>query len=634
MTGQLGTSQSELGQFELGNAGQILVSFSDSMTLSDTFSGINQDTGSASDTMTFTDSFTWNSVLHLPFSDTMTFTDAMAPGLVNFTGQLGTIRSALANIILGYGFSLNSGLSDHFTFSDTFTENSVLNKTLSDTVTFADLFTHADTSNETLSDTLTFTDVFPALMADHLTLTDSMTPQLSLIGLMSDTMTLTGTLTENHNSSQMYGDNMIVFDRLTFNQVKRLSWSDTVTFSDSIQGYLVEQLTDTFTLSDSFTEFKAHNLVPDILGLGDFFNIRQITFWSIADGLTLFESNPPFPLQMLYLLHPSDTLTFVESWVGNAVHPISDNLTLGDTITGVASDYLPDTVTFADLIKYNRTFSLSVHDLVVMTDQLRTTLSNAVSLSDGLGLLDQAQIAYIWHATATDSFSFSELIVREIFEIIIDDSLIFGDTLTHSKKGAADAADELVFADEFTLQLNSTRNPDDFVVFNDGFAVRVKGTPNAGDGIVPSLPLPGSPPYQPPSIPVGVSNIYAAVTMQGIANTIVLPPPEFNDYVQNQTKVIMQRSMTGMFRSYTKNTARIKLNWRFMIPKYKSDELRAFILAEIDNPLRVTDWEGNVWNVQIFSDTVEIAETGRWGGPIAAGDRNEVTLEFTGVKYA
>ena len=96
-------------------------------------------------------------------------------------------------------------------------------------------------------------------------------------------------------------------------------------------------------------------------------------------------------------------------------------------------------------------------------------------------------------------------------------------------------------------------------------------------------------------------------------------------------QMAVQRSMTGKVRTYAKRTERSKLHYRFVIPRYKADEFKDFLLTEINNPLKLIDWKGDYWNVQILSDSVDFVEVRRWA-PL--GNAVEVTFELVGQRYA
>jgi hypothetical protein len=570
-TSKLGTSDSVLNNIKLGdgtNANVFIVSFSDTITLTDTMVGqlLNQTYG---DTLTLTDTISGSKLI---LSDSITFTEVMSP-------------------------------------------KTVLNLTLSDTLTFSELLTH--TIFESISDTLV--------------LVDTVTGFAEKVGSWTDTLTMTESLTREFVAGRLYGDALEFAELWSRNIRKLLSYSDTVTFTDALNGVAVKVFGDTMTFSDVLTSFIA-KLFHDEIEFGDSLLGNHVSRRTLTDQVVLFDS---LAISIYSRQTFSDTLVLSDSFNGFSVRPlIPESITLTDSITGVATKPLSDTIAFTETLNFTRVINKSLTDTLTFTDSASMNKILTLQLNDALTLIEVWQAIRARFGSLSDALSLTDEQLRAVIPRTLEDSLVLVDTMTCQKIGGRVSTDTVTLTDSLAVHTVLNRSLSDAVLFLDAFVVKVvretTPTPIVTDPIHQVNPPSG---LENPPNPVweAVIDVQPQLILTGVSRSIVLPPPEFNDFESGQGKIVVQRSMTGRFRVYSKRTQREKLNWRFVLPKYKADELREFMLSEIDTLLNVITWDGEYWQLQFLSDTADFTESGRWA---PCGNKVEVTIELVGNRYA
>lgn len=552
------------------------------------------------------------------------------------TGVLGTRFSQLGNIQLG-----KAPVSIFFnTFTDTltFTDLMVTNYLFSDTITFDDDIEKVYESGDALTfvdaisahhiavgvmtDSLSFVDTFVLpLVPDVLTLTDVFSGAVRRFGAMSDSLTFSDTASEHINAVRTTFETLTLTEALTQHMVRVVNISDSVTFSDTMSGLVSYALADTLTFADTMTEVLSKTF-KDVLDFDSLFTYNAVFHRGWTDQVTFTDG-------LLYhaTLHPvgTDTLTLVDSFGGVVVSSISDALSLADAISATVSHPLLETLTLGDTFSANKVqFRSYDADVIIFNESLTNHHITFATINDDLTLLDSETGIRIKSAAMNDSVTFTDHAFRTLIEVLTTDILTFSDTLSQHTNFNKHLADVLTFTDTLHENVVFRRSIGDALTLNDGFLVKIiQGDPHPSppDNV---QPIPGGG-YQ------GVITVFPQVVITGVTKSIILPAPEFNDFEAAQGKIAVLRTMMGRFRVYSKRTDREKVNWHFVLPKFKADEFQAFILDEINNDLDITDFKGNKWHAKILSDSVDFTETGRWE---PCGNKVEVTIEFEGIKYA
>ena len=570
-----------------------------------------------------------------------------------FTGRLGSVLSRPGNIKLGIGADTNVfvvSLSDNIIFTETMTGYPAVGKwtdtltladtilgyknALVDTLTFSETLVPKIISHVPFSDALTLTETILHTIyestTDTLTLTDTVTGLSEKIGPFSDVLTLTETMLEKIARGALYGDLLEFSQQFKYNIVKLLSFSDTLTFTDTLNGYVARVLGDTVTFSDVLTSFVA-KLMQDSLEFGERLSANHVSKKAMTDQVVLFDS---LLIKIFTRQSLSDTFVLVDTMTGKATRPLRDTLSMTDTMVGKASLPIADSLTLTDSMSFVRVINQTLSDTITITDTTKMNKILAVQIADAITFIEAWQAIRVKFGVMSDTLNLTDEQLRSVHIETLSDTLVLSDTFTVVKQGHRTGGDVLTLADAMAVQTILKRTTTDSVLFLDAFVVKLFPGPNSSvlpPEVIHQLPPPNG--LQNPPYPVweAVLPVYPQLTMTGRTRSIVLPPPEFNDFESGQGKIAVQRSMTGRFRVYAKRTQREKLNWRFVLPKYKADELREFLLAEIDTNLNVITWEGDYWNLQILSDSVDFTETGRWA---PCGNKVEVTIELVGNRYA
>ena len=114
-----------------------------------------------------------------------------------------------------------------------------------------------------------------------------------------------------------------------------------------------------------------------------------------------------------------------------------------------------------------------------------------------------------------------------------------------------------------------------------------------------------------------------------IQTTLVLPSPLFQDTENLISNINLRRSMNGQTYTYVKSSDSKILKYTFSLPRMKGVALEEFCRSYNSTPIKLTNWKGEVWNVQIMTNPTDFVETGRYE---PTTDRTDVNLEFEGTK--
>jgi hypothetical protein len=112
---------------------------------------------------------------------------------------------------------------------------------------------------------------------------------------------------------------------------------------------------------------------------------------------------------------------------------------------------------------------------------------------------------------------------------------------------------------------------------------------------------------------------------------ISLPPPEFNDGEALMDTVITKRSMNNILYSWIRRNDLRKLRYVFPLGRPKALELRDFIYAGIGQVIKMTNWKGEIWMVNITNNPVELVLKTRY---LNERELVNISVEFQGIKIA
>lgn len=91
-----------------------------------------------------------------------------------------------------------------------------------------------------------------------------------------------------------------------------------------------------------------------------------------------------------------------------------------------------------------------------------------------------------------------------------------------------------------------------------------------------------------------------------IQTTSIFPNASLGDTVSPMGDIKIHRMMDGVTRTYVKSTNRRKLVYNLNLEREKAIELLEFYFAYTDQPVRLTNWLGEVWVVYFIEDSLNI----------------------------
>jgi hypothetical protein len=113
-------------------------------------------------------------------------------------------------------------------------------------------------------------------------------------------------------------------------------------------------------------------------------------------------------------------------------------------------------------------------------------------------------------------------------------------------------------------------------------------------------------------------------------SSILLPCPLFGDGENLSSTMSLRRSMNGATKTYIKTNSRRRLTYTFRIlDRDKSLEFINFVKKHNSDKMKLTNWKGEVWDVNFLTNPFDFVHTGR---SAPCGNRTDINIEFEGVK--
>jgi len=107
--------------------------------------------------------------------------------------------------------------------------------------------------------------------------------------------------------------------------------------------------------------------------------------------------------------------------------------------------------------------------------------------------------------------------------------------------------------------------------------------------------------------------------------SIVLPCALFGDTENIVSEVTLRRSMNGATQTHIKTNSNRRLNYTFrLLDRQKAVEVVEFFKFYNSDLIRLTNWKGEVWKVNLLTNPIDFVKTGRFA--------TDVSLEFEGIK--
>jgi hypothetical protein len=113
--------------------------------------------------------------------------------------------------------------------------------------------------------------------------------------------------------------------------------------------------------------------------------------------------------------------------------------------------------------------------------------------------------------------------------------------------------------------------------------------------------------------------------------SIIIPAAEFDDKENALGDMKIKRSMDGTRRTYVNRTNSRRLAYTFDMTREKGMELQAFLETYNAEHLRLHNWKGEIWDVQLMTNPLEFTQNRRFD---PEGANCAINLEFEGVKLS
>lgn len=114
-----------------------------------------------------------------------------------------------------------------------------------------------------------------------------------------------------------------------------------------------------------------------------------------------------------------------------------------------------------------------------------------------------------------------------------------------------------------------------------------------------------------------------------VQTTSILPNPQFSDVESLTSTMVLKKSLNNTRRTYVSNTGLRMLTYSFRLTRGKALELREFIKAYFNQPVRLVNHKDETWIVYFTSNPFEFNGTERAVG-VPGNEMQTITLNFEG----
>lgn len=437
---------------------------------SQNLAGASTLTQACTDSWTLTDSLARFMTYSLVASDSWAFTDALA-GLM--TAALAVTDSFSLTDAFSAGQSIRLSLTDSLTLSDVIVLRQDVRLVLADSQTLADAASLGMTIGLAANDTFTFTDAFVSrfdyllAITDSQGLTDAISSALATAGLgLSDSWSFSDNI--QTQIGLVVSDSITLTDTFTARGVGLLAITDSLSLTDDFVydlglALITRQFTDSFALSDSFAgTLQYRQVLVDTQTLADTIAAIQNTFLTVSDTQTLTDT---LVGQFRYDLAILDTLTFTDAYAAS----LEIRLVLADSeganwqdvlaISSLAYNLAVNDIETSNWSDFNPTVALQYPVLVQQDlDNWADTLASALA-SSALSL------------ACTDSFAFDDSIsIGQAISLELADDANNWDDFEEDTITTIVFGEQIVFNDQIALVLETKKPLTDSWSFTDAIA--------------------------------------------------------------------------------------------------------------------------------------------------------------------
>jgi hypothetical protein len=311
------------------------------------------------------------------------------------------------------------------------------------------------------------------------------------------------------------------------------------------------------------------------------------------------------------LEHVSNTITFSQE-ATNFNFPAGNTVTIEQTVTGqlIANVTVTSELELVQTPEYDGVIYESVSNVL---DQLQQFVSYSKALttktaSNTITFTQDADYARL----AENTITFTQLAVGTIggIEEDADNSIVFTQDVS---LGGTIINISLTSTIEFDQDVNADHIGDSVAATTIFFKQEVNSVVLTGG----SATICGEGYTKQP--------VYLSAPYPGILQTVVLPAPLWGDTENIASEMRLMRSMNGVTRTYVKTNRNRRLTYTFrLLEREKAIELLNFLKSYDSDKMRIINWKGEVWSVNLLTNPSDFVQTRRYG--------TDISLEFEGVK--
>lgn len=515
-----------------------------------------------------------------------------------FTGILGRSNARLGNFAFGRndppGF--DPVVTQNLNLTQTVECEKTLNLSVSHTLTFTQHAYHAFFEN--VSHTLTFTQTATCVKLKN--------------GIASSTLVPTQTLSRVLIASRDVQQGMALTHQVQRSVYRNKSVTQPLTLTQTAVGVQSKKTSSTLVLTQT-ADVTVGKHIHQFVELTQSVNVSPIYNRALFSVLGLGQ----VVSRQLFLQRPvTQTLTLTQVATGVVVKAASNVLALTQVAVGITAKPANDILEVYHAVEVSKSVAGLADNFVDLQQSATATKSKAVSAHHYMGFNQVARGTKRITVTAENTLVLSQDLVRDRTLESVNHTVALTQTATVSKRASPSAISSLALSHTVSVSKTYVRSVHHTLVFQNSFQ-RYVGIGTGGQYVsVPALQ---------------VVKVKKLVVLQSDSLVVTLPAPEFNDSEAGTGRINIKRTMSGGRRVYKRDNLTSKLVYNFILDRRKAIELRNFILNSNSKVLRMENWKGELWYVQMINSPFSFGEDAAWlGSP--GGNKASISLEFEGVR--
>jgi hypothetical protein len=529
-----------------------------------------------------------------------------------FTGQLGTDRSMAGFIFLGSAGSntTNASASNTLTISQEVllgaVENVTQSLTISQSVSFTKSLGESVSNSLTISQSVSLTSSRAFSASNTLELsqqiirgpiaklgtTDSK-PLNFKLGFQTTSQNLTESISQSLTLSQTAAHSTI------YN--RSISQSLTITQSD-VDVNFTQFASNSLSISQSATYTRPNQSVSQSLSITESATHTGEFSKSLSTSLNIIQSADFFKFK------PID---------------VSQSLTISQVADVVATTGVNQSLTITQAVVYQ----YDPHNEywtspLVLAQTVSAPITRPRSASESLTIHQTVTSVKQLDRSVTQHFTIAQTATAQK-RTALEQSLTLSQSVVVAVQRGRIVTQSLVLTQSVHAQITFNRSLTNTLVFSNEHQIP-DGT--GGFIILPNLiytkGFVGS--------DVCCPGVGKATTIVGAFSTIVLPNPELGDAEAPVSAIKIIRTITGDVYTYARKNRSRKLKYKFIITRKKAFELRVFLLQNLTKRVNLTNWKGEMWNVNFLTDPIDLIADKHCEPP--CGEWYTVELDFEGIR--